>query len=89
MAMGFLGATLLLLVVAASMVRCHDGCAAGDTRCRGATVQECDADGDWYAVLACDDVLGGPFICCDPAFVDSDGSEVAGCCLDTDADGGI
>lgn len=87
-AMGVMGATLALLLGAGIVVRCHDACVVRDTRCHGATVQECDADGAWYAVVDCAAVGGAAFECCDPGWVDTDGAEVAGCCLDTDADGG-
>lgn len=79
--------TLAWIVFAA--ICCHDGCEVGETRCAENRVQECNADGDWYAVAACSEVLPADagWTCCDPAFV-YEGEELAACVPADECDGG-
>jgi hypothetical protein len=48
-----------MVVVAALMVGAGcdgDPCRAGETQCRGETVEVCDADGNWASIANCLDV---------------------------------
>lgn len=80
-------ASILILLVGFLTVACHDGCDPEDTRCMGASVQECASDGDWYEVENCGDVGPGAWECCEAATV-WDGAETAGCVPIGYCDGG-
>jgi hypothetical protein len=44
----------------------HDGCKAEAMRCRSNSVEQCNADGDWYVVEHCDgiDPVDWNWTCC-------------------------
>lgn len=67
---------------------CHDGCDPEDTRCKGAAVQECASDGDWYEVENCNDVWPDVWECCETAMV-WEGEETAGCVPAWECEGGV
>jgi hypothetical protein len=60
-----------IVMVAALMASagCHEGddCRAGKTRCRGETVEVCDASGNWVDIANCMNVTASEepsWLCC-------------------------
>jgi hypothetical protein len=70
--------SLALVLGAAAVQSCHDGCEPEETRCAGAAVQQCASDGDWYVVEDCADVGPGAWECCEAA-LEWEGEPTAGC----------
>jgi hypothetical protein len=82
------GAVVFALLLGLFGEGCHDGCDPEDTRCRGAVVQECASDGDWYTVENCATTGPDAWQCCETALI-WESAETAGCVPVGDCDGGL
>lgn len=59
--------TLAALAVFFLIISCepeNDGCEPEETRCEGPTLQICNADQNWQAVMSCLDLEPGEWACC-------------------------